>query len=95
MVKVAAFGTIAVMVIALVIGGFHGPSEKIAGLLYLIPDAWQVHEPERGAVFFDEVLQRNAVESEITILQVESFLREIVRLFDEIKVCILHFPKPA
>ena len=83
------------MIFTLVVGGFHGSSEQIPGLLYLIPDPWQVHEPERGAIFIDEVLQRNAVESEITILQVETFLREIVRLFDKIKVCILHFPKPA
>jgi hypothetical protein len=95
MMKVTAFGTIAVMVISLVVGGFHRPPEKISGLFNLVPDAWQVHQPERGAVFIDEVLQRNAVESEITILQVESFLRKIVRLFDEIKVCILHFPKPT
>ena len=95
MVKVTAFGAIAIIVITLVVSSFHGPPEQVPGLLNLVPDAREVHQPERGAVFIDEVLQRNAVESKITILQVESFLWKIIRLFDKIKVSILHFPKPA
>jgi hypothetical protein len=51
MVKVTAFGAVTVMVIALVIGGFHGPSEKVSGFLYLVPNARQVLQPERGAIF--------------------------------------------
>jgi hypothetical protein len=95
MVKVAAFCAVTIMVVTFIVCSLHGSSEQIAGLLYLVPDARQIHQPEWGAVFFDEVLQRYAVKRQITVLQVESFLRKVVRLFDEIKVSILHFPKSA
>ena len=92
MMEVAALGAVTVMILSFVIGCFHGTPEKISRPFYLVANPGQIHQSEWSAVVINEILQRNAVESEITILQVKSFLREIVRLFDEIKVRILHFP---
>ena len=56
-VEVTAFGTVTIVIFTGIIIGFYGPVEEITGLLYLLPDTRQVHQPERSAVFIDQILK--------------------------------------
>lgn len=48
--EVAAFGTIAIVIITLVIIGLHGLVKEVFGLFYLISDSGQIGKPERSSI---------------------------------------------
>ena len=92
--KVVAFGTIAVLVLAIVIERFHGPREQIARLFDLSANFGQIGEFQWRAVLFNEVHEWYTVEHQITIdIDVKPFLWKIKGLIDQIEVSVgsVHF----
>ena len=71
MVKVIAFCTITKMVFPFICIVFDGPVEEIPGFFDLIPDFWQINKSEWCSMFFDQVFQRNTMESEVAVTQVD------------------------
>jgi hypothetical protein len=92
--KVVAFGTIAVLVLAIVIERFHGPGEQIARLFDLGANFGQIGEFQWSAILFNEVHEWYTVEHQITIdIDIKPFLWEIKGLIDQIEVSVgsVHF----
>jgi hypothetical protein len=91
MMKVVALGAIAKMIFPFIGIVFNGPVKKVARFFYLISYLGQVNKTERSAVFFNEILKRYPMKSEVVIPQIKAFLWEIIALLYQVKICILHF----
>jgi hypothetical protein len=91
MVKVAALGTITVMVFSRIVMRLDGPVEEVPGFLDLLAYAGQVHKPERGVILIYQVLKRYAVKGQIVITEVKTFLRKVITLLDKVEIGVLHF----
>jgi hypothetical protein len=90
MTKVTALGAIAIPVFTLVMLVFHGAVEPVFGLFYLVPDLWEISQFEWGSIFIDDVLEGNAIKTQIAIVQIKSFLGEVIGLLNEVKITVLH-----
>ena len=65
--EVIAFGAKTIVVRPFVVVLFDGPVEEVARFLDLIANFWEINEAKRGAVFIDQMLQGNAVKSEVIV----------------------------
>jgi hypothetical protein len=88
MAEVAAFGTVAIVVLAPVAHRLHRPGKHIPGFFDLRTNLGQIRQFERGAVFLNEVTKRDPVEQQVAIFQIKAFLREVEGLIDEVKVSV-------
>jgi hypothetical protein len=90
MVKVVTLGTIAKMVLAFIVVFFDGPIKQVSGLFDLVTNFWQVYKSKRRTVFFDKVLERNAVKGQVVVSQIKAFLWKVKALIDQVKICVFH-----
>jgi len=88
--EVATFRAIAIMVSSLVIICFNSPFKQVTGFLDLIPDSWQIHQPEGRPVFIDQVFEGDPVESEVISTVIKAILRKVIALFNQIKIGVFH-----
>ena len=95
MAEVATFGAIAVAVFSLVVLRFHGTVKPVFRFFDLVTDFGQISQLKRRAVFIDQVFKRNAVKTQISIVQVKSILWEVICLLNEVKITVLHSPGKA
>lgn len=89
--EVAAFGAIAVVVLAAVTQRSHSPGEEVAGLFHLRTNLGQIGKLKGSTVLFDEVDQRNAVEREVTVFEVKTILGKVEGLIDQVGILIGHW----
>ena len=78
------------MIGTLITVAFGSPLEKVSGLLDLVADLGQVEETEGCSVLLDEMSQRDSVEGQMLITEIEAFLGEGVTLVDQIEVAVFH-----
>jgi len=88
--EVIALGAIAIVIVARIVERFDGPVEEVLGFLDLCTDTRQIGQLQRCTIFLDQVLDREVVESEISVVDIKSFLWEIKCLIDQVKVLVLH-----
>jgi len=81
-IKMIAFGAITEIVPAVILMLLDGPVEEVPGFLDLVPDFWQIDEPERSAMFVNQMLQGNSMEGEVSVSKIKSFLGEIIGLLN-------------
>jgi hypothetical protein len=86
MLEVVAFGTITVIVIAFVLVLFDGSVEQVATLLDLIANLRKIDKAKRSTVLFDQMLQGNSVEAEISVFKIKAFLWKVKALFNEVEI---------
>jgi hypothetical protein len=84
--KMGALGAVTVIVLSLIFMFFERSGKHLFGLINLHPDLGQVGKLERGTVLFHVLHQVKAIEGEVSVLRVKSFLREIERLLDEVRI---------
>jgi len=82
MAKVATFGTITIIVFALIIIGFYGLVKEVFCFLDLISYPWQISQSEGSAVFVNEVFEGKIVKSQVVISEIKTILWKKVRLVD-------------
>lgn len=87
--EMRTFGAVAVIILAVVIQLIYGIAEPLLGLLYLLRDFRKVGDAQRGAVFFNEVLEGNVVKVQPVVFDFESILWKIEGLADQVEICIL------
>ena len=88
--EVRTLGTVAVMVVALIVHLGHGHIEHPLGPLYLRGYFWQIRYLQRRAVLFDDIHHRNIVEIQSSVLYTEFVLRKLEGLLNQIDVLVLH-----
>jgi hypothetical protein len=85
-----AFGTVAVVIFAFVLVLFHGIPEPVLGAFDVVGNGRKVSEFQRRAVLLHEFHQVNFMKFKIVLIEREFFLREIIRLVDEVEIFGIH-----
>ena len=85
------FRAVAIDVFAVVVVPLDGIAEEFASGLYLFANLGQIGQFEGSAVPLDEVVDVYVIEQHFVVFEVESVLRKVKGLCDEIVVGILHF----
>ena len=88
--KMVALCAITVVILALIAIFLDGAIEKIFDFFDLIFNPREIHEPEWRSMLLNKMLERKPIECEIAILDIKAFLREIIRLIDQVEIRILH-----
>ena len=91
MSEMAALGAIGIEVISFIPIFSDCPVEKVFDAPDLVSYLWQIEQFKWSSVFFYQVFQRNAMESQVAITEVETLLRKVVGLIYEIEVIFLHY----
>jgi hypothetical protein len=87
---VTTFGAIAIIVLAFVVLCPDRFVEEVFSLLDLVADFGKVGHFEWRSIFLDEHHQRDAIENEVVLFEVESFLGEVIGLVYEVEVLVYH-----
>ena len=69
---------------------FHGAVKPILCFLDLVADLREVGNFKWCPVFINEVFQRNAMKTQITVMQIKAILWEIICLLNKVKITVLH-----
>ena len=88
--EVRTLGTVAVMVVALIVHLGHGHVEHPLGPLYLGGYFGQIRYLQRRTVLLDDVHHRDVVKIEGPVFYAEFVLRKLEGLLDQIDVLVLH-----
>ena len=88
--EMVALGAVTIVVTSFVIGLCDGHVEPSLRLLDVGGDFRQIGDFQWRAVLFDDVHQRHFVEYQVVVFHAELFLREIIRLRNQVDVLGLH-----
>jgi len=89
--EVAAFGAIAIIVIAIVAMFFDGIGKHFLRLIDLHTNFGQERQLKRCTIFIYQGFNVNIVEQQVVvIIQVEAFLRKVEGLMYEVGIRIVH-----
>jgi len=87
--EMRAFGAIAIEIFALIAMLFHRGSKHFLCLVDLHPDLRQIRQLQRSAVLVDQRFEIEPVKLKITVIDIETFLREVEGLFHQIGVGVV------
>ena len=90
--KVRTLGAVTIMVFARVTQRLHRSRKHISGFLDLGANFWQITDLKRRTVFFNQMNKGDSIKNQVAVLNVESFLGEVERLVDELKISVGHRP---
>ena len=88
--ELGAFGAIAVKIFAGVFKLFKGLAEAGFGFLYLAAYLRQVCQLQGSAIFVNNALQGYIVEKKLVVFYIETLLREIEGLVNEVAIGVVH-----
>ena len=85
-----AFGTIAVVVVCVVINLSHRHVKHTSCLLYLTGDAWQIGDSKGCSILFNNIHKRYIIEIQLIIHYLKFLCRKISGLLNQINIFVLH-----
>lgn len=90
MTKMATLGTITISVLPFILVALDRSVKPVFSLFDLIANFGQVGHFEWRPILIYQIFERNAMKTQLTIVQIKTILRKIISLLDEIKIAILH-----
>jgi hypothetical protein len=88
--EVRAFGTIAIVIITIVLMPFNSIVKHLLGLIDLLTNFRQIRKLEGRTILVYQCLYIQPVELEIIIFYSKAFLRKIEGLMYEVGICVVH-----
>ena len=89
--KMGAFCTVAIMIIALIIGFRNSHIEPSSGLLDILGYLRQIRDFQRCSILLDNIHQGHTIEYQFVIFNFKLLLRKFVSLRNQINVLCSHF----
>jgi hypothetical protein len=90
MLKVRTLGTIAIVVLALVVVLFDGIYEPVLCTGYILGYFGQIGKLQRATIFLNQIVQRNIVEFQMVTVQGKFLLGEKIGLINKINIFGIH-----
>jgi hypothetical protein len=88
--EVRTFRAVTIDIPAVVTERSHCPVKPVSCLFDLGANSRQIGNFQGCAVLSNQLNQRNSVKQEVAVLDVETFLREVERLINQVKIPICH-----